>query len=144
MGLLWLWGPFFNLMRDKLNCMHVMLEDDGLVTTLNISVFCFRPKWASNWVVLVVLLCFSLIFSIIFLTISAKSASDYSGSESITKSILFMIWFLHLTIPAALWSPVGARISFIFLLLQYISNAGALNAFARSHLKINGIPWNSQ
>ena len=105
------------------------------------SMFGGLPKCASNGLILVVVLGISLIDPIILATIVARSAEDPRGSCSITAILRFNVWIRRSTIPVALWSPAGASISFMFLILQNISNSSALNAWAWSHLIDRGMPW---
>ena len=107
----------------------------------SISVFCLRPKWASNGVI-VVLFGINFIFSINFFTISAWSASDHNGSDSTTDSLLFIVLIMRSTMSVTLWSPAGASISLKFLSLKNISNSRAINDCAWSHLYNLWIAWN--
>ena len=60
---------------------------------LEISVFHFRPQWASNGVIFVVEFGINLMFSIMFATRFARFTDDQSGSTSSTASRLFLfVW----------------------------------------------------
>ena len=95
---------------------------------LDSSVFGDLPKWASTGLILVVESGISLMDSIILSTNVAKSDDDQRASHSITAILRFIVWISYSTMPVALSSPAGARISLKFLLLQQNSNSLALNA----------------
>ena len=125
-------------------CLYDKFLFDLFVNMLESSVFGGLPKWSTNGFILVVALGISLIDFIILATIVARSENDQKGSCSITAILPFNVWINLSTIPVALWSPARASISLIFLFLQKSSNFLALKAWARSHLKERGMPWNWQ
>ena len=117
---------------------------DGFVVMLEVSVFGFRPKWASNGVIFVVEFGISLMLLMILATRFANVTGDQLGSTSSTANRLFIVCINFSIMPVPLWSPAGARNSFIFLFLKNNSNSFTLKACAWSHLIERGIPWSLQ
>ena len=116
----------------------------GFVRMLDSSVFFGLPKCAWKGAILVILFGISLIDSIISVIFSAMVVLSHMGSMFIVASLRFNVCIKRSTIPEARWSCVGENFSFMFLSLQYISNALDLNACAWSQRMLRGIPWNLQ
>ena len=130
--------------QSERNLLHYKFLCDGLVTILEISVFGFLQKCASNGLSCVVALGMSLMFSIMFASISLSVAWVHLGSISSTASLRFIVWISLSTMPVPQWSPAGASISLKFLFSRYISNSLVLNACAWSHRVDLGIPCTLQ
>ena len=126
--------------QRSLSFLYDNLLSDGLVTIFESSVLGLHPKCASNGVILVVLLGFRRIFPMMLASLVLNVSLLQMGSISRTANRRFIVWISRSTIPVPLWSPAGARISFIFSFLQKISNSFALNAWAWSNLIDLGIP----
>ena len=114
----------------------------GFVTMLLVCVPVFLLKCASDGVILVVVFGMSFMFSIIADISFAIVTFDQFLSTLIAANRLFIDWISLSTIHVHLWSPAGAKISFMLLSSQKTSKLCALKACALSHLIDLGIPWN--
>ena len=72
--------------------------------------------------------------------LSASVIFDHLGSLFNTDSGRLIVCISRSIMTFPLWSPAGASISFVLLLLQKISNCLDLNAWAWSHLIFLGMP----